>query len=162
MAQKPIAMSAIAPVAVAAILILSLVAAISLTHQAFAQERATTELTINVSPDTVGESSYHVTGKLAYISPVPPLGLAHPPGKGEVPIENLPGLGGATITFSTIISGQTASTGLSPTQTKSDGSYSVTGNITPHYYQFHFDNVIAHYAGDSEHMPAEATAHLKR
>jgi hypothetical protein len=150
-------------VIVAGLLILSLLAAISLTHQAFAQERrATTELTINVSPDTVGASSYHVTGKLAYISPVPPVGLAHPRGKGEVPIERLPGLGGATITFNTREAGQTGGTELSPTQTKSDGSYSVTGNITPSYYQSHFDNVIADYAGDSEHMPAEATAHLKR
>ena len=127
-------------VTVAGLLILSLPAAMSLTHQAFAQEKPT-QLTINVSPDIAGAKSYEATGRLT--------------SEGQ-------GLGGATITFSTIISGQTASTGLSPTQAKSDGSYSVTGNITPHYYQFHFDNVIAHYAGDSEHIPAEATAHLKR
>src|SRR5262249_54635872 len=103
--------------------------------QASAQVRATTELTINVSPDIVntgleGTSVRHVTGKLAYISTAPQPGLAHPPGKGEVPIEHLTGLRGATITFETILhGGYRESIRLSPTQTESDGSYNVTGSI---------------------------------
>jgi len=72
------------------------------------------------------------------------------------------GLGGATITFKT---GE-GDTILTPTQTKADGSYSVTGSIIPFQVPalarpIQVDNVIAHYAGDSNHMPAEATAHLK-
>ena len=38
---------------------------------------------------------------------------------------------------------------LSPTETNADGSYSVTGSATR-------DSVIAHYAGDSEHMPTHS------
>ena len=45
---------------------------------------------------------------------------------------------------------------LSPTQTNSDGFYGVGGNIPSP-----IDDVIAHFAGDSEHMPAQSEAFLK-
>jgi hypothetical protein len=124
----------IVPVTVAGILILSVLTAISLTHQAFAQEKPT-KLTINVSPDIVGESSYHVTGRLT--------------SGGE-------GLGGATITFTSNMGNNPGAKILSPTQTNSDGFYGVAGSIP-----YPRDNVIAHYAGDSEHMRAQSTAFLK-
>jgi len=128
MTQRPIAISVIAPVAVAGIFILTILA----TSQAFAQEKPTL-LTVSVSPDTWKPgSSYHVTGKLTC--------------EGQ-------GVGGATITF-THYAGGAGVTGkaffiLPPTQTNSDGTYSVTGSITK-------DTVIAHFAGDSEHMPAHS------
>jgi hypothetical protein len=87
---------------------------ISPTNHAFAQEKPT-ELTVNVSPDTMGASSYHVTGKLT--------------SEGS-------GVGGATITFTWYMSGlgisgtNSAAKILSPTETNSDGTYSVTGSIT--------------------------------
>src|SRR5215469_8139682 len=109
-----------------------------ITHQAFAQPsgKATTELTINMSPDIVGESSYHVTGKLTFkAEPATFVGEAFPRSYG---------LGGATITFKT---GE-GDTILSPTQTKADGSYSVTGSIIPFQVPalarpIQVDNVIA-------------------
>jgi hypothetical protein len=127
----------IVPVTVAGILILSVLTTISLTHQAFAQEKPT-KLTINMSPDIVAESSYHVTGRLT--------------SEGEE-------LGGATITFTWHQPNMGNNPGakiLSPTQTNSDGFYGVAGSIP-----YPRDNVIAHYAGDSEHMPAQSTAFLK-
>ncbi len=51
----------VAPIAVAVILILTVLAAISSTNQAFAQKK-TCALTLNVSPDTKGASSYNVNG----------------------------------------------------------------------------------------------------
>ena len=65
------------------------------------------------------------------------------------------GLGGATITF-TWSMGNPGAKILSPTQTNSDGFYGVAGSIPSP-----IDNVIAHYAGDSEHMPAQSEAFLK-
>jgi len=125
--------SMVTPIAVAGILTLSVLAAISLTNQVFAQEKPT-QLTIKVSPDIVGESSYQVTGRLT--------------SEGE-------GLDGTTITF-TWSMGNSGASILSPTQTNSDGFYGVTGSIP-----YPIDNVIAHYAGDSEHMPAQSEAFLK-
>jgi hypothetical protein len=122
----------VTPIAVAGILALAVLAiAISSTNRAFAQEKPT-ELTVSVSPDTFGASSYHVTGKLT--------------SEGQ-------GVGGATITFTWYMSGlgitgkNPAAAILSPTETNADGTYSVTGSITR-------DSVIAHYAGDNEHSPA--------
>jgi hypothetical protein len=125
--------SMVTAIAVAGILTLSVLAAISLTNQVFAQEKPT-QLTIKVSPDIVGESSYQVTGRLT--------------SEGE-------GLDGTTITF-TWSMGNSVANILSPTQTNSDGFYGVTGSIP-----YPIDNVIAHYAGDSEHMPAQSEAFLK-
>ena len=123
----------VTPVVVAGILILPVLAAISLTNHVFAQEKPM-ELTIKVSPDIVGEGSYQATGRLT--------------SEGE-------GLGGATITF-TWSMGDSGAKILSPTQTNSDGFYGVAGSIPSP-----IDNVIAHYAGDSEHMPAQSEAFLK-
>jgi hypothetical protein len=123
----------VTPIAVAGILTLSVLAAISLTNHVFAQEKPT-QLTIKVSPDIVGESSYQVTGRLTSESE---------------------GLGGATITF-TWSMGNSGAKILSPTQTNSDGFYGVAGSIPSP-----IDNVLAHYAGDSEHMPAQSEAFLK-
>jgi hypothetical protein len=53
----------VASIALAGILALSVLAAISITNQAFAQEKPT-QLTLNVSPDTKGATSYSLTGKL--------------------------------------------------------------------------------------------------
>jgi len=53
----------VTPVAVAGILTLAVLDAISITNQAFAHEKST-QLTLNVSPDTKGASSYSLTGKL--------------------------------------------------------------------------------------------------
>jgi hypothetical protein len=136
MVQKPIAMSAIAPVAVAAILMLGTLA-ISLTNHVFAQEKPT-QLTINVWPgratcDTCGEISHEVFGRLT--------------SEGE-------GLGGATIFFTWSMENSVANI-LSPTQTNSDGYYNVTGSLP-----YPIDSVTAHYAGDSGHMPAEAKVQL--
>ena|SRR5215831_12270877 len=128
MVQKPFAISVIAAVAVAGILTLSLLVGTSLTNHVFAQEKPTL-LTIKVSPNIAGESSYQVGGRLT--------------SEGE-------GLGGATITF-TWSTGNSVANILSPTQTNSEGFYGVAGSIP-----YPMDNVIAHYAGDSEHMPAQA------
>ena len=122
----------VTPVAVAGILILPVLAAISLTNHVFAQKP--TELTIKVSPDILGEGSYQVTGRLT--------------SEGE-------GLGGATINF-TWSMGNSGAKILSPTQTNSDGFYGVGGNIPSP-----IDDVIAHFAGDSEHKPAQSEAFLK-
>lgn len=122
----------VTPVVVAGILILPVLAAISLTNHVFAQKP--TELTIKVSPDILGEGSYQVTGRLT--------------SEGE-------GLGGATINF-TWSMGNSGAKILSPTQTNSDGFYGVGGNIPSP-----IDDVIAHFAGDSEHMPAQSEAFLK-
>ena len=122
----------VTPVAVAGILILPVLAAISLTNHVFAQKP--TELTIKVSPDILGEGSYQVTDRLT--------------SEGE-------GLGGATINF-TWSMGNSGAKILSPTQTNSDGFYGVGGNIPSP-----IDDVIAHFAGDSEHMPAQSEAFLK-
>ena len=133
MVQKPFAISVIAAVVVAGILTLSVVVGISLTNHVFAQEKPT-QLTIKVSPDIVGESSYQVTGRLT--------------SEGE-------GLDGATVTF-TWSMGNSGAKILSPTQTNSDGFYGVAGSIP-----YPIDNVIAHYDGDSEHMPAQSEVFLK-
>jgi hypothetical protein len=123
-------------VTVAGLLILSVPAAMSLTHQAIAQEKPT-QLTINVSPDIAGAKSYEATGRLT--------------SEGQ-------GLGGATITFtgaSTCTQAEHVTcTGLSPAQTTSNGFYAVTASSI-------LEQISAHYAGDSEHMPAQATASLK-
>jgi hypothetical protein len=101
-------------------------------HQAVAQKE--TALTVNVSPDTMGASSYDVTGKLT---------------------SDGSGVGGATITFTWYMSGlglnptYSPAKILSPAVTNADGTYSVTGSITR-------SSVIAHYAGDSEHSPANS------
>lgn len=63
MVQKQIAICMIAPLVVAGILTLSILAVMSSTNQAFAEEKPT-QLTLNVSPDTQGASSYSLTGKL--------------------------------------------------------------------------------------------------
>jgi hypothetical protein len=124
----------VTPIAVAGILALAVLAtAISSTNRAFAQEKPT-ELTVSVSPDTFGAGTYHVTGELT--------------SDGQ-------GVGGATITFTWYMSGlgitgtNPAAKILSPTETSADGTYSVSGSITR-------DSVIAHYAGDNEHMPAHS------
>jgi hypothetical protein len=132
MVQKPFAISVIEAVVLAGILSLSVLVGISLANHVFAQKL--THLTIKVSPDIVGEASYQVTGRLT--------------SEGE-------GLGGATITF-TWIMGNSVANILSPTQTNSDGFYGVAGSIP-----YPIDNVIAHYDGDSEHMPAQSEAFLK-
>jgi hypothetical protein len=62
MVHKPIIISVIAPMTVAGILIMTILA-----NQAFAQaqqEEKCTALTLDVSPDTKGASSYTLTGKL--------------------------------------------------------------------------------------------------
>ena len=118
----------------AGILILSVLAAMS--RKAFAQEKPT-QLTINVSPDIAGEKCYEATGRLT--------------SEGQ-------GLGGATITFtgaSTCTQAEHVTcTGLSPAQTTSNGFYVVTASSI-------LEQISAHYAGDSEHMPAQAKASLK-
>jgi len=124
-------MAIVTPIAVAGILALPVLAAISLTNHVFAQKP--TQLTIVVSPHIVGESSYQVTGRLT--------------SEGV-------GLGGATINF-TWTNGNSAVEILSPTQTNSHGFYGVTGSLGTLV-----TNVIAHYAGDSEHMPAQSEASL--
>jgi len=53
----------LAPIAVAGILALAVLASISSNNQAFAQEKPT-QLTLNVSPDTKGATSYSLTGRL--------------------------------------------------------------------------------------------------
>jgi len=126
-------MAIVTPIAVAGILILLVLAAISLTSHVLAQKP--TQLTIVVSPHIVGESSYQVTGRLT--------------SEGQ-------GLGGATIDFTWGQPGLGDTKILSPTQTSSNGFYGVTGSI-PYTLA---GNVIAHYAGDSEHMPAQSEASL--
>ena len=56
----------VAPIAVAGILTLAVLTAISSTNLAFAQQKPT-ELTLNVSPDNQGASSYLLKGKLTSV-----------------------------------------------------------------------------------------------
>jgi hypothetical protein len=123
----------VTPIAAAGILTLAILAMISLTNHVFAQEKPT-QLTIKVSPEFVGESPYQVTGRLT--------------SEGK-------GLGGATISFNWSMGNRGAEI-LSPTQTNSDGFYGLAGSIP-----YPIDNVIAHYAGDSGHTPAQSEAFLK-
>jgi hypothetical protein len=129
MKKNKIAM--ITPVAVVGILIL---AAISSTNQAFAQQKC--DLTVNVSPATAGASPHDVTGRLTCAGS---------------------GVGGATITFTSYKSGlglnpnEATAKILSPAVTNADGTYSVTGSVCAGAV---CSSVIAHYAGDSEHSPA--------
>jgi hypothetical protein len=81
MNKNKIAMCAI--IAVAGILILAVLAAISSTNQALAQNKMCA-LTLNVSPETKGASSYNVNGRLTC--------------GGS-------GVGGATITFTNVFYG---------------------------------------------------------
>lgn len=128
MIKKKITM--VAPIAVAGILTLSVLAAISSTNQAFAQERPT-ELTLSLSPTTPGASSYDVKGRLT--------------SEGS-------GVGGATITFRTLVSA--AVSGLGPMVTHSDGTYSET--TTTWTNKPCPCTVLAHYDGDSTHAPASS------
>jgi hypothetical protein len=126
----------IAPVVIAGILTLTVLAAISSTNQALAQQ--TCDLTVNVSPATAGPSPHDVTGKLTC--------------GGS-------GVGGATITFTSYKSGlglnpnEPTAKILSPAVTNADGTYSVTGSVCAGAV---CSSVIAHYAGDSEHSPAKS------
>jgi hypothetical protein len=128
MIKKKITM--VAPIAVAGILTLSVLAVISSTNQAFAQEKPT-ELTLSVSPTTPGASSYDVKGRLT--------------SEGS-------GVGGATITFRTLVSA--AVSGLGPMVTHSDGTYSET--TTTWTNKPCPCTVLAHYDGDSTHAPASS------
>jgi hypothetical protein len=129
MVQKPIAISVVAAVTVAAILILMLtiLATISSTNQAFAQQKPTT-LTINVSPTTAKPGSIapiSVTGKLT--------------SEGS-------GVGGATITF----------TGMSGVKavTDADGTFSTTTSAV--HMDKSTNSITAHYAGDATHMSSNS------
>ena len=130
MVNKPIAISGVTPIAVAGILALAVLALISSTNQGFAQEKPT-ELTLSVSPTTPGASSYDVKGSLT--------------SEGS-------GIGGATITFRTLVSA--AVSGLGPMVTNSDGSYSDT--TTTWTNKPCPCTVLAHFDGDSTHAPASS------
>jgi hypothetical protein len=104
MVHKPFAISVIASVALAGILTLSILAGISLTNQAFGAKP--TELTLNVSPDTQGASSYQLTGKLT--------------SEGE-------GLAGKEIELTSSTQPGVGKLGI--TKTGPDGSYSFTTTL---------------------------------
>lgn len=133
--EKPIAISVIAPVALTGILVLAILV-ISSTNEAFAQKKPC-DLTLNVSPDTIGVEDKKLTGKLTC---------------GGW------GVGGATITFRQQTGTQI--TGISDAVTGQDGAYSTTGIIgygsCPEPHCFALSHVEAHYAGDSEHMSANS------
>ena len=126
MIHKPFAISVIV-VAVAGILTLSALAAISSTNQAFAQQKPTA-LTINVSPTTVKSGStapISVTGKLT--------------SEGS-------GVDGAIITF----------TGMSGVKavTDPDGTFSTTTSAA--HMDITTNSITAHYAGDTTHMSSNS------
>jgi hypothetical protein len=113
----------VASIALAGILTLSVLAALSSTNRALAQKP--TELTINVSPsDTKTASSYHVDGRLIC--------------EGS-------GVGGASISFISVYFAKIP--GLANTVTHSDGTYSQSWPGPLRY-----DTVVAVYSGDSDHM----------
>jgi hypothetical protein len=134
MVQKHILIAMIAPVAVAGILMLAILAAT--TGLAFAQEKPT-ELTLNVSPTTVLSGStapISVTGKLT---------------------SGGSGVGGATITFTGF--GAKAVTGP-------DGNFSTTTSASGMEKTTNIAgmeiaaNITAHYAGDTTHMSSNSAA----
>src|SRR5215469_17982104 len=116
----------IAPVAVAGILMLAVLAAISSTNQAFAQAKPTT-LSLGANPNrgTVGSN----TG----ILPVSLSGTLISEGSG---------VAGATITF-TGVPGDTT--------TDSGGHYGIRVHLSHGTH-----TIEAHYAGDSDHGPSSA------
>jgi hypothetical protein len=130
MVNKPTAICRITPIAVAGILALAVLALISSTNQALAQEKPT-ELTLSVSPTTPGATSYDVKGRLT--------------SEGS-------GVGGATITFRTLVSA--AVSGLGPMVTHSDGTYSET--TTTWTNKSCPCTVLAHYDGDSTYTSASS------
>jgi hypothetical protein len=118
------------PISVVGVLTLAVLALITSTNQALAQEKPT-ELTLSVSPTTPGASSYDVKGRLT--------------SEGS-------GVGGATTTFRTLVSA--AVSGLGPMVTHSDGSY---GETTTTWTNKPCPcTVLAHYDGDSTYAPASS------
>ena len=131
MYEKKIAM--VVPLTLAGILILAILATISLTDHAFAQKKPTS-LTIRVSPiNTRNAASYRAVGTLT---------------------SDGAGVGGATITFTTLHNAKIP--GLSDAVTLPDGTYfkSWPGPLKK-------GTVVARYAGDSSHTAAASIAIIK-
>jgi len=130
MVQKPIAISVIAPLSVAAILTLAVLAGISLTNQAFAQAKKSTSLSIGAFPCC---QRSNVDGDIA----------AHVSFSGKLTSEGSEGPGGATIQL----------LGLYDVFGTTDkyGSYSVSVDLVPGTY-----HIYANYGGDSDHEPSHS------
>jgi len=139
MMQKPISISAIVPVTLAGILILSLLAAISLTHQAFAQ--MPTSLTLNVSkqemkgPPTSDRLPVNISGRLVE----------------ETSSQN--GVGGATITI--YLDFGSPDRKLLTVTTDHDGSYNTHADLDPGVHRIEAD-----FAGDAYHEHSSRPAQL--
>ena len=130
MVQKPIAISVVAAVTVAGILMLAILAAMSSTNQAFAQAKPTI-LSLGSSP-TSGHVGAH-TGTL-------PVSLF-----GKLTSDHLP-LDGASI----MITGTGEGKQFSVT-TNQFGSYGSTVNLGPGAHK-----IEAYFAGDSDHTSSSA------
>jgi hypothetical protein len=118
--------SVIAPITVAGILMMAILAVISSTNQAFAQAKPTT-LSLGAFPNrgTVGSNTHTL--------PVSLSGTLKSEGSG---------VAGATITF-TGVPGDTT--------TDSGGHYGIQVRLSPGTH-----TIEAHYAGDSDHGPSSA------
>ncbi len=146
MAHKPIAISVIVPLALAGILTLSVLAAISSTNQAFAQAKKPTLLQIGIYPccerkalDSAARLTF--SGKLFTEGGTPPTGGITIDHGGKPYAE---GPGGATIHLIGV-------SGFWFGTTNEFGSYSVSVDLEPGTYQ-----INAHYAGDSDHESSDS------
>lgn len=139
MNKKKITM--LAPVAVAGILTFSVLAAIPLTSQVFAQIKRT-QLTLNVSAGTKGASSYLLTGKLSSEGK----GLA---GKGII-LKLLP-VSAVPISVSIILKFLAGKIGN--VMTGPDGTYSFNMTKPVGFKTLSTSYIIeADYTGDSDHL----------
>lgn len=129
MVQKPTAISVIATVAVAGILTLSILAAISSTNQAFAQAKKSTSLSIGTYP-CCERKTLNPTARASF--------------SGKLYTEGSEGPGGATIHLIGV-------PGFWFDTTNNFGSWSVEVSLGPGTYHIH-----AHYAGDSEHESSDS------
>ncbi|MFZ0511334.1 MAG: hypothetical protein WAM14_06995 [Candidatus Nitrosopolaris sp.] len=128
MIHKTIAISVIAPVAVAGILTLAILAAISSTNQAFAQAK----------PTALSLGAYPNKGKVGANTGTLPVSLS-----GQLTSEGS-GVAGATISFSGVDHGSTT--------TDSGGHYGIGVRLGPGTH-----TIEAHYSGDSDHESSSAT-----
>jgi hypothetical protein len=127
MVHKPIAISVIAPVAVAGILTLSVLTAISSTNQAF-----------GLKPTSLSLGAYPNKGKVGANTGTLPVSLS-----GTLTSEGS-GVSGATITFTGVEHGATT--------TDSGGHYGIGVRLGPGTH-----TIEAHFAGDSDHDSSSAT-----
>jgi hypothetical protein len=129
MVQKPIAISVIAHVSVAAILTLAILAGISLTNQAFAQAKKSTSLSIGAFP-CCERKTLAATVNQGF--------------SGKLTSEGSEGPGGATIHLIGV-------PGFWFATTNNFGSWNVEVPLGPGTYHIH-----AHYGGDSDHASSDS------